>query len=122
MKRGAAKYGSITVRGPHNISHCWGPILCVFMVPVLGSRSVPGLGFELDGEGGPFIGTTTSLSYLTRWEGPTTLKVERRQWSPRLSGEKLEHHIQADPCPNQHPFSSDYSPAPREAVLCDKDT
>ncbi len=47
---------------------------------------------------------TTSLSYLTRGEGPTTLKIGSRQWTPRLRGEKLEHHIQATLFPNQPSF------------------
>lgn len=91
-----------------------------------GSRDVPkltGLGFELSGErktggggteekegeegvwggGGRFI-WTTSLSYLTRGEGPTTFKIGIRQWTPRLRGEKLEHHIQAALSPNQPSF------------------
>lgn len=56
------------------------------------------------GGGGRFIWTTTSLSYLTRGEGPTTLKTGSRQWTPRLRGEKLEHHIQEALFPNQPPF------------------
>lgn len=49
---------------------------------------------------------TTSLSYLTSGEGPTTLKIGRRQWSPRLWGEKLEHRIEPALFPNQAPFAT----------------
>lgn len=56
------------------------------------------------GRGGRFIWGTTALSYLTRGEGPTTLKIGGRQWTPRLRGEKLEHHIQAALFPNQPTF------------------
>lgn len=76
------------------------------------SRSLPGLGCGLSGGaetgggrrgGGALIWTAASLSYLTSGVGPT-LEAEGRQRVPRLSGEKLEHHIEEPLFPNEPPF------------------
>jgi len=60
-----------------------------------------------------FIWTTTSLSYLTRGEGPATLK--NREWTmdPQIVGREVRASHSGGSVPKSAPFPSNYSPAPR---------